>query len=393
MSGQSVFAPNEAHKVYSFDDWKNEAIKSLKGEDFAILEKQSGDKIALHPLYIERREEANPAKSATETYGVWDIRQRIRVEDPNEANRQALSDLEGGTNSIEFEIGESFDLKTALKGIDTKIAPVGLIAYDRGIEYAKILVDIGNEEDLFLYNLNPNGLRMMGYRPYSMNDSIGFYKENYSKTPKAKFFLSSSNWLLEIGASRAFQVAISISSALEFMREGIASGIDACAINKALLFKIGVNQETILEAAKVRALKILWAGVCNQYNIDPEMDLQAITSETMLETEYPHTNILRLTNACVGAALGGANIISTVSFDTENENDFTRRIARNIQTILAHESGLARVNDPAKGSYAFESLTNEIAQSAWAIVQEIEGIGGLARAINDGTIIKKLGEK
>ncbi len=386
MSENNVFAPNEAHKSYSFDDWKQEAIKSLKGEDFAVLEKESSDKIALHPLFVAQSQEANPAKSATETYGAWDIRQRISTESANDANSQALKDLEGGTNSIEFEISENFDLKTAIQGIDTKIAAVGLIAYEKGIEYAEKLAEIGGADDLLLYNLNPNGLKMMGYRAYSMAQALEFYQTKASKTPKAKFFLSSSNWLLEIGASRALQVAIAIASGLEYLREGIAAGIDANSINKALLFKIGVNQETLLEAAKVRALKVLWAKVCTNHGIATEIDLQAITSANMLETEYPHTNILRITNACVGAALGGANIISTICFDTENESDFTRRIARNIQTILAQESHLARVNDPGKGSYAIEALTAEIADQAWEIVKEIEEMGGLSKAIDNGYV-------
>lgn len=386
MSEKNVFAPSDAHKSYSFDDWKQEAIKSLKGEDFAVLEKESSDKIALHPLFVAQGQEANPAKSATETYGVWDIRQRISTENATDANALALKDLEGGTNSIEFEIGSDFDLKTAIQGIDTKIASVGLIAYEKGIEYAEKLAGIGDADDLFLYNLNPNGLKMMGYRAYSIAQALEFYKTNASKTPKAKFFLSSSNWLLEIGASRALQVAIAIASGIEYLRDGIAVGIDAADINKALLFKIGVNQETLLEAAKVRALKVIWADVCAQNGIAAEIDLQAITSANMLETEYPHTNILRITNACVGAALGGANIVSTISFDAENESDFTRRIARNIQTILAQESHLARVNDPAKGSYAIEAITAEIADQAWEIIQEIEGMGGLSKAIDNGYV-------
>lgn len=386
MSEKNVFAPNEAHKSYSFDDWKQEAIKSLKGEDFAVLEKESSDKIALHPLFVAQGQEAKPAKSATETYGVWDIRQRISTENATDANALALKDLEGGTNSIEFEIGSDFDLKTAIQGIDTKIASVGLIAYEKGIEYAEKLAGIGDADDLFLYNLNPNGLKMMGYRAYSIAQALEFYKTNASKTPKAKFFLSSSNWLLEIGASRALQVAIAIASGLEYLRDGIAAGIDAADINKALLFKIGVNQETLLEAAKVRALKVIWADVCAQNGIAAEIDLQAITSANMLETEYPHTNILRITNACVGAALGGANIVSTISFDAENESDFTRRIARNIQTILAQESHLARVNDPGKGSYAIEAITAEIADQALEIIQEIEGMGGLSKAIDNGYV-------
>ena len=124
------------------------------------------------------------------------------------------------------------------------------------------------------------------------------------------------------------------------------------------------------------------------------MNLQVIVSSEIVEDELPPTNILRISNAIFAEWLGGANIITTRSFepDPEKENEFTRRIARNTQIILANESNIARANDPAAGSFAFEALTSEIAKDAWSIIQEIEKAGGFSKAIKSGFIAKKLGE-
>lgn len=391
----SPFTPTQLYNQVTLDNWKETAQKALKGLALSELEKTSNDLINIHPLYtaLDIDKVSKLAPKGTETYGVWDIRQRLVVENEESANKIALSELEGGVNSIEFEFANAnVDFAKLNNGIKTDLACIGLIGYDNGIELAKKLIAATPKNELenalFAYNLNPSSLKLMGLDTYSIDDALEFYLQSVAQTPKAKFFLASANWMLEIGASRALQVAILIASGIEWLRSGAAKNIDASAINKALLFKIGIDGQVILEIAKLRAIRLLWAKIGASFGQDFTMDLQAIVSSEMLEDMHPHTNILRIANACFAAGTGGANIISSRSYepDPEKENEFTRRIARNTQIILANESNIARVNDPAMGSFAFEALTNEIAQKAWEFVQKIEAKGGISQATSSGLI-------
>ncbi|MBN8647854.1 MAG: hypothetical protein J0L55_07850 [Caulobacterales bacterium] len=396
----SPFEPAELYNQVTLESWRETAVKALKGEAFETLEKTSDDGIAIHPLYTAQDVGApNALAPKTNNDGLWDIRQRVLVEAENEANKIALNELENGANSIDFEISDTkFDFAALSNGIFDDLASIGIIGHENGLEIAKNIIGQTPKEklekSLLSFNLDPLSLNLTGFDNYNLDDTLAFYGENIGKAPKAKFLCASADWMLGIDASRALQVAILIASGIEYLRAGESKGFSPSQINEALLFQIGIDGQVILEIAKLRAIRTLWAKVGAAIGENLPMDLQAIVSSQMLEDEHPHTNILRIANACFAAGTGGANIITTRSFepDPEKESEFTRRIARNTQIILANESNIARANDPASGSFAFETLTSEIAKSAWGIVQEIEKAGGFSKAIKSGFIAKKLGE-
>lgn len=397
---KSPFEPAELYNQVTLENWRETAIKALKGEAFETLEKTSDDGIAIHPLYTAQDVGApNILAPKTNNDGLWDIRQRVLVEAENDANKIALNELENGANSIDFEVSNAeFDFASLSNGIFDDLASIAIIGHENGLEIAKNIVSQMPseklEKSLLAFNLDPLSLNLTGFDNYNLDDALVFYGENIDKAPQAKFFCASADWMLGIDASRALQVAILIASGIEYLRAGENKGFEHSQINKALLFQIGIDGQVILEIAKLRAIRTLWAKVGAAIGENLSMDLQAIVSSQMLEDEHPHTNILRIANACFAAGTGGANIITTRSFEPEpeKESDFTRRIARNTQIILANESNIAQANDPASGSYAFETLTSEIAKSAWGIVQEIEKAGGFSKAIKSGFIAKKLGE-
>lgn len=396
----SPFEPAELYNQVALESWRETAVKALKGEAFETLEKTSDDGIAIHPLYTAQDVGApNALAPKTNNDGLWDIRQRVLVEAENEANKIALNELENGANSIDFEISDTkFDFAALSNGIFDDLACIGIIGHENGLEIAKNIIGQTPKEklekSLLSFNLDPLSLNLTGFDNYNLDDTLAFYGENIGKASKAKFLCASADWMLGIDASRALQVAILIASGIEYLRAGENKGFNPSQINEALLFQIGIDGQVILEIAKLRAIRTLWAKVGAAIGENLPMDLQAIVSSQMLEDEHLHTNILRIANACFAAGTGGANIITTRSFepDPEKESEFTRRIARNTQIILANESNIARANDPASGSFAFEALTSEIAKSAWGIVQEIEKAGGFSKAIKSGFIAKKLGE-
>ena len=355
---KSTFAPDTAHNPIGVEEWKAEAIKALKGKEWETLEKQSSDGVAVHPLYFDCPEAFTLAAKPQDFKGTWDIRQIVNINDATSANKTALVDLENGVNSIEFTgANAGSDFKALLENIHYDLASFALDKCD--VETAKALfaaIPVAKQKDaLLVLNLKADAA------------SIALFNEYKDRFAKTTFFVAAAN---DENKTRAEQVATAIIEGIKALKAGDENGIAPQEIAKSLLFKIYINQENVVEIAKLRALRNLWAKVCAKAGIDAPMSIHAYTSKAMMTETDPYSNVLRNSVAVFAAAIGGANIITTLSHEIGKEDDLSRRLARNTQIVLANESNLARVNDPAGGAYGFETLTGEIAKGAWKLVQE-----------------------
>lgn len=355
---KSTFAPDTAHNSVGVEEWKVEATKALKGKEWETLEKQSSDGVAVHPLYFDCPEAFTLATKPQDFKGTWDIRQIVNIVDAKVANKTALIDLENGVNSIEFTAANAgSDFKTLLENIHYDLASIAIDGCD--LETAKSLFaaipDAKQKDALLVLNLKADAA------------SIALFKEYKDKFAKTTFFVADAKCE---NKTRAEQVAAAIIEGIKALKAGEENGLAPQEIAKSLLFKVAVNQENVVEIAKLRALRNLWAKVCAKAGIDAPMSVHAYSSKAMMTETDPYSNVLRNSVAVFAAAIGGANIITTLSHEIGKEDDFSRRLARNTQIVLANESNLARVNDPAGGAYGFETLTGEIAKSAWQLVQE-----------------------
>lgn len=394
----SPYQPHELYNQVTYADWQAAATKAIKGADLATLEKVSSDGIEIHPLYIERSTPNAIAAKPSDFAGAWDIRQYVRVTDAKSANAQALKELENGANSVEFEIcDENVDFKTLINGIHYDLATIAVDGYELNVNLAKALIEAIPAEKranaLLNFNIGPNSLKMAGSSGFEHDEAFDLFKQYKDVVPKAKFFTADAAQLIELGASRSLQVAFLIACLIDGYRKAEGLGFEVEAVHKAAEVKIGVNQEVFLEVAKIRALRSIWARVAAKIGVSSELSVHAITSSAMMTEEDPYSNVLRISSACFAAGVGGANIITTRPFeiDEAKENDFSRRLARNTQIVLANESNISRVIDPSGGSYAIEALTNDIVSKAWALVQKIEELGGLNAAIHSGFIAKNIG--
>jgi methylmalonyl-CoA mutase len=156
-----------------------------------------------------------------------------------------------------------------------------------------------------------------------------------------------------------------------------------------IYFRLAADQDQFLTIAKFRALRKLWARVEQACGLEPKpCFVAAETAWRMMTKRDPHGNIVRGTIAALGAAVGGADAVTVLPFSGALgvPDDFARRIARNTQTILIEESNIHRVADPAAGSGAIEALTDALCESAWSLFQDIEREGGLAEALESGSI-------
>ncbi|MCE2891439.1 MAG: methylmalonyl-CoA mutase family protein, partial [Hyphomonadaceae bacterium] len=272
------------------------------------------------------------------------------------------------------------------------LATVALDAPADPLGAARALADAVPEADRatakLAFNLDPLAARMNGQTGCSLEAAAGFAAQTQSLFPMATCLRADARPVHEGGGSEAQELALLIASGIAHLRAGEALGLSAAAVNSTLLFTLAAGPDVVVEIAKQRAARRLWARVMDACGVAAPMRLQAVTSGRMQTKRDPWTNILRATCACFGAAAGGADVITVLPYSSAlglpDEN--ARRIARNTQLILQEESHLGRVTDPAGGAWAMEALAEDLAQAAWPLVQEIERAGGLPAALDQGLV-------
>ena len=188
---------------------------------------------------------------------------------------------------------------------------------------------------------------------------------------------------------------LSLSTAVAYLRELTEAGLTADQAAGQLEFRYAAGADQFLTIAKLRAARRLWSRVAQVCGAAPAAAAQrqhAVTSAVMMTERDPWVNMLRTTVACLGAGAGGADAITVLPFDSALglPDDFARRIARNTQAILLDETNLARVIDPAGGSWYVERLTDQLARAAWAWFQEIERAGGQHAALRSGLVAERI---
>lgn len=218
-------------------------------------------------------------------------------------------------------------------------------------------------------------------------DIFNFTSQNM---PKFNSISISGYHMQEAGATCDIELAYTLADGLEYLRTGVNSGmsIDDFAPRLSFFWAIGMNH--FMEIAKMRAARLLWAKIVKQFNPKNEKSLalrtHSQTSGWSLTEQDPFNNVARTCIEAMGAALGHTQSLHTNALDEAIAlpTDFSARIARNTQIYLQEETNICRGVDPWAGSYYVEALTNEIAQRAWALIEEVEELGGMAKAIETG---------
>jgi methylmalonyl-CoA mutase len=224
----------------------------------------------------------------------------------------------------------------------------------------------------------------------SMRIIADIFAFSSKRMPRFNCISISGYHMQEAGATADLEMGYTLADGLEYVRTGINAGIDIDAFAPRLSFFWAVGMNFFMEIAKMRAARLLWAKLIKQFNPrDPKsMALRAHsqTSGWSLTEQDPYNNVARTCIEAMAAVLGGTQSLHTNSLDEAIAlpTDFSARIARNTQLYLQHETGICRVIDPWGGSYYVEYLTHTLTHRAWAHIQEIESLGGMARAIETG---------
>ncbi len=220
-----------------------------------------------------------------------------------------------------------------------------------------------------------------------VSDIIGYTARNM---PKFNSISISGYHMQEAGANAVQELAFTLADGREYVRAALADGMDVDEFAGRLSFFFCIGMNFFMEVAKLRAARLLWSKVMSDFNPKSQTSLMlrthCQTSGVSLTEQDPMNNVVRTTIEALAAVLGGTQSLHTNSFDEAIglPTEFSARIARNTQLIVAEESGITNVIDPLGGSYYVETLTHSLATEAWKLMEEVEGLGGMTKAVATG---------
>jgi methylmalonyl-CoA mutase len=437
---------NKEFPVQTFEDWKIQVEKDLKGESFdKKLLTKTYEEITLQPIYTSKDIKDLPqindlpgfqnflrGNSASGFNGNdWEIAQEYNNALPEVLNEVLKSDLQRGLNSINIVLDNPTQL-----GLDADQSKAGVVGNNglsiSGVRKMQVLF---KDIDLTEYPININGgfsalpiillfkayadetrtslmnikgsicsdpfeyLMSGGVLPISLNqifDEIKLATELMIKSNSPiKTIGVNGLHFNNAGANSVQELAFTLATAVEYLNEMISRGLKVDDVAKRIKFTFGVGSFYFMEVAKLRAARMLWSKILEAYGVsaeDRKMFIHCKTTRFNQTYFDPYVNMLRSTTEAFSAIVGGADSIHTNPFDESfNPSDnFSRRIARNTQIVLKEESHLDQVIDPAGGAYFVEKLTDDIANAAWKLFQSIEGKGGMINAIQSGFVQEEI---
>ncbi|MGE8133028.1 methylmalonyl-CoA mutase [Novosphingobium subterraneum] len=416
-------------------DWQAAAAKEVKGKD---LTWQTPEGIAVKPLYTAEDVTSDPGLPgfAPFTRGVrasmyagrpWTIRQYAGFSTAEESNAFYRRNLAAGQKGLSV----AFDLATH-RGYDSDhprvVGDVGKagVAID-SVEDMKILFD-GIPLDQMSVSMTMNGavipilaffivageeqgvdrklldgtiqndiLKEFMVRNtyiYPPEPSMRIISDIFGYTsremPKFNSISISGYHMQEAGATQVQELAFTIADGMEYVKYGVASGLDIDKFAGRLSFFFAIGMNFFMEVAKLRAARVLWHRVMTKLGAKDErskmLRTHCQTSGVSLQEQDPYNNVIRTTIEAMAAMLGGTQSLHTNALDEAIAlpTDFSARIARNTQIVIQEETGMCNVVDPLGGSYYIEALTQELVDKAWEIIERVEADGGMAKAVAAG---------
>ncbi|MFI2206024.1 methylmalonyl-CoA mutase family protein [Streptomyces sp. NPDC020192] len=328
------------------------------------------------------------------TAGGWDVRQRHAAL----GEGAVLTDLENGGTSLWLVLGEGgfpvTDLPRALEGVYLDLAPVVLDAGRDTEAAAEALLSLYAEK-----GVDPKAVRgNLGGDPlgYEARTGTALDLAPYAalaarcapEFPGLRALTVDALPYHEAGGSAAQELGASLATGVAYLRALTEAGLSVEQAAGQLEFRYAATADQFLTVAKLRAARRLWARVAEVCGAPGAQVQHVVTSPVMMSRRDPWVNMLRTTVATLAAGVGGADSVTVLPFDHALglPDAFARRIARNTSTILVEESHLARVIDPAGGSWYVERLTDELAQAAWEFFRTIERDGGQAAVLRSGRL-------
>ena len=403
------------------EKWEEVIAVDLKGADYERkLVWRTGEGFNVRPYYRAENLEGIqflgsqagefPYVRGTRAHNRWRVHQTVEVNCPKEANAEALKLLNAGVDSLGFEIAkEGFtaaDLDELLREIC--VPAISLVFSGKGMgDVAELVIaklekegtiaeaDVAFAIDPLVKGLStkgdfcsPNGEKCFA-RIAALIKKTAAYKHIRIVTVSADIFSNAGSTIVE-------ELAFALSAGNDYIARLTDAGLTVDEAARKLRFSFSVTSNYFMEIAKLRAARMLWANIVKAYNPEKncagKMMIHATTSKWNQTVYDPYVNMLRGTTEAMSAAIGGVYSMEVPPFDrsVETPTEFSKRIARNVELLLKHESHFDQVVDPAGGSYYIENLTQSIAAEAWKLFLEIEEKGGYTEAYKAGVIKERI---
>ena len=387
--------------------WMTLVEKTLKGQSFdEALTATTPDGLTIQPLYTAKDGVAVARDlRLRDPERPWDLRVRAAHPDPARASKDLLTDLENGAASVLLQIdptgrdgvavGSADDLTKALSGVLLDLAPVALDAGFLGPKAADWLGALAKAAPNapLAFHLDPlTAFMQAGVSPGPVESHVFNAATVASRLAgtyaKASLFLATGRAVHEAGGSNVEELAAMTAAALAYAKALTRSGLSTQEAFGRIVLGVSLDGEYFTGVAKLRAAKAMWARLTEVCSVSVPARIEARSSRRMLAKADAWTNLLRLTSAGFAGAVGGADAIVLDAFTDAIglPTAFARRQARNTQLVLMEESNLGRVADPAGGAWYLDSLTDQLARTAWSGFQAIEAAGGIIKALESGQI-------
>ena len=331
----------------------------------------------------------------------WDVRQRHAHPDVAVTKEAIASDLENGVTSLWLVLGEGAipvdALGDVLSDVLLDLAPVtvqgGLSAAQAYLSLVEGRTDLAPGGSL---GLDPLGLQAASGERQDLA-GLADVARRAAAHDGLRAVVVDATVFHDAGASAVEELGCSIAAGVAYLRALTDGGLSVDEAFGQVGFRYAASADQVTTIAGLRAARRLWDRVGEASGASPEARAQrqhAVTSSVMTTQRDPWVNLLRTTVACFAAGVGGADVVTVQPFDAALglPDTFSRRIARNTSSLLVEEGHLARVLDPAGGSWYVETLTDQLAQAAWDWFTEIERAGGLAAALDSGLVRDRIAE-
>ncbi len=423
------------------DEWRELAEKELRGKPLSDLNWRTLEDIEVKPLYtqadLEGLEHLNGTPGAEPfTRGVkatmyagrpWTIRQYAGFSTAEASNAFYRRNLAAGQQgvSVAFDLATHRGYDSDHPRVEGDVGKAG-VAID-SVEDMKILFDQipldqvsvsmtmngavipilasfivageeqGHDRALLSGTIQNDILKeFMVRNTYvyppepSMRIVADIIEYTSNEMPKFNSISISGYHMQEAGANLVQELAFTLADGREYVKTAIARGMDVDKFAGRLSFFFAIGMNFFMEAAKLRAARLLWSRIMTDLGAqNPRSKMlrtHCQTSGVSLQEQDPYNNVIRTAYEAMSAVLGGTQSLHTNALDEAIAlpTDFSARIARNTQLILQEETGVTNVVDPLAGSYYVESLTNELAEAAWKIIEEVEEMGGMTKAVATG---------
>lgn len=399
-------------------DWEARILQDLKGADYQKkLVWKTAEGFEVKPYY--RNEDLQGIGSINSSPGEypfvrgnqsssnnWEIRQDIETDDESEANLLAIDAIKRGATGIGLvaaELETEQDVEELLKGIDpSKVA----IHFGAAPSYPALIRIVAShakskkqpvEKLKGSFDFDPISYLLLNGDFWKSEKSdlaqvASMVKLGKELMPSMKVINVNGHYFNSAGATMVQELGFSLASGNEYLALATSAGVSVDDTAQRMMFSFGIGSNYFMEIARLRAARLLWAKMVEQYKPADEASMQmhihcntSAWNKTLFD---PYVNLLRSATEAMSAIIGGTQSLNILPFDTfyKDPDEFSNRLARNQQIILKEEVYLDKVVDPSAGSYYIENLTQLIAEAAWKVFLLVEEKGGMIEAVKSGFV-------